>query len=192
MVKIWQWYQVSLPVYQTVQRKGASTLNHESKEGANGQNLLGFGFGRNQFVCYARTFKGELTCRRVCEVRLFGQHKFEIKQQKYKISQELKEGQAKVLFGRSLSGFTLTPNLFHSRHAPMIRSNPCDTKLTARLHCGLRRRFLDRNRIRYPRFKRAHSSRFHIQVRPSAMASCSSFHFKPVLICQFPSRTNCY
>ncbi|OCF36661.1 hexokinase [Kwoniella heveanensis CBS 569] len=35
---------------------------------------------------------------RVCEVRLFGQHKFEIKQQKYKVSDELKEGQAKVLF----------------------------------------------------------------------------------------------
>lgn len=43
-----------------------------------------------------------LMSRRVCEVRLFGQHKFEIKQQKYKISQELKEGQAKVLFGMSV------------------------------------------------------------------------------------------
>jgi hexokinase len=47
-------------------------------------------------------YRGKLICRRVCEVRLFGQHKFEIKQQKYKISQELKEGQAKVLFGMSL------------------------------------------------------------------------------------------
>ncbi|KAK8869754.1 hypothetical protein IAR55_000322 [Kwoniella newhampshirensis] len=35
---------------------------------------------------------------RVCEVRLFGEHKFEIKQQKYKVSDELKEGQARVLF----------------------------------------------------------------------------------------------
>jgi hexokinase len=35
---------------------------------------------------------------RVCEVRLFGEHKFEIKQQKYKISEELKQGQARVLF----------------------------------------------------------------------------------------------
>ena len=37
--------------------------------------------------------------RRVCEIRLFGKHKFEIKQQKYKVSDELKEGQARVLFG---------------------------------------------------------------------------------------------
>jgi len=37
--------------------------------------------------------------RRVCEVRLHGENKFEIKQQKYKVSDELKEGQAKVLFG---------------------------------------------------------------------------------------------
>ncbi|WWC61083.1 uncharacterized protein I303_103661 [Kwoniella dejecticola CBS 10117] len=35
---------------------------------------------------------------RVCEVRLFGQHKFEIKQQKYKVSDELKEGEARILF----------------------------------------------------------------------------------------------
>jgi hypothetical protein len=39
--------------------------------------------------------------RRVCEVRLFGQNKFDIKQQKYKISDELKSGQARILFGRS-------------------------------------------------------------------------------------------
>ena len=31
-------------------------------------------------------------------MRLFGEHKFEIKQQKYKISEELKQGQARVLF----------------------------------------------------------------------------------------------
>ncbi|KAL7424058.1 hypothetical protein Q5752_001643 [Cryptotrichosporon argae] len=35
---------------------------------------------------------------RVCEVRLFGDNKFEIKQQKYKVSEELKQGQARVLF----------------------------------------------------------------------------------------------
>lgn len=38
---------------------------------------------------------------RVCQVRLFGHHKFDIKQQKYKVSNDLKEGQAKVLFGES-------------------------------------------------------------------------------------------
>jgi hexokinase len=32
-------------------------------------------------------------------VQLFGEHRFEIKQQKYKVSDELKEGQAVVLFG---------------------------------------------------------------------------------------------
>lgn len=37
---------------------------------------------------------------RVCEVTLFGEHRFEIKQQKYKVSDELKEGQANVLFGK--------------------------------------------------------------------------------------------
>lgn len=42
--------------------------------------------------------------RRVCEVRLFGEHKFEIKQQKYKVSDELKNGQAKVLFGEQHEG----------------------------------------------------------------------------------------
>ncbi|ORX39921.1 putative hexokinase [Kockovaella imperatae] len=35
---------------------------------------------------------------RVCEVRLLGQHRFEIKQQKYKVSDELKKGQAVILF----------------------------------------------------------------------------------------------
>lgn len=39
---------------------------------------------------------------RVCEVRLLGGHKFEMKQQKYKVSDELKEGEARVLFGESL------------------------------------------------------------------------------------------
>lgn len=35
---------------------------------------------------------------RVCEVTLFGGNKFDIKQQKYKVSDELKSGSAKVLF----------------------------------------------------------------------------------------------
>ncbi|RXK39485.1 hexokinase [Tremella mesenterica] len=35
---------------------------------------------------------------RVCEVKLFGHHQFEIKQQKYKVSEDLKAGQARVLF----------------------------------------------------------------------------------------------
>lgn len=38
---------------------------------------------------------------RVCEVRLLGNHKFELKQQKYKVSDDLKEGEARVLFGES-------------------------------------------------------------------------------------------
>lgn len=36
---------------------------------------------------------------RVCEVKLNSDNKFEMKQQKYKVSDELKEGQAKTLFG---------------------------------------------------------------------------------------------
>jgi hypothetical protein len=36
---------------------------------------------------------------RVCEVVLAGNHQFEIKQQKYKVSDELKNGEARVLFG---------------------------------------------------------------------------------------------
>lgn len=35
---------------------------------------------------------------RVCEVTLQGGHKFDIKQQKYKVSDELKKGAARVLF----------------------------------------------------------------------------------------------
>ncbi|KAL7417005.1 hexokinase-domain-containing protein [Mrakia frigida] len=36
---------------------------------------------------------------RVCEVRLLGDHKFTIKQQKYKVSDEIKQGEASELFG---------------------------------------------------------------------------------------------
>jgi hypothetical protein len=36
---------------------------------------------------------------RVCEVKLMGDHQFEVKQQKYKVSDELKKGEARVLFG---------------------------------------------------------------------------------------------
>jgi hypothetical protein len=37
--------------------------------------------------------------RRVCEVKLNGDHTFELKQQKYRVSDTLKTGDAKVLFG---------------------------------------------------------------------------------------------
>jgi hexokinase len=47
--------------------------------------------------------------RRVCEVKLFGQNKFEIKQQKYRISDELKQGQARVLFGEHWTNITYPP-----------------------------------------------------------------------------------
>lgn len=36
---------------------------------------------------------------RVCEVTLLGDHKFTIKQQKYKVSDEIKKGEARDLFG---------------------------------------------------------------------------------------------
>ena len=39
--------------------------------------------------------------RRVCEVTLLGNHQFTIKQQKYKVSEALKTGEASVLFGES-------------------------------------------------------------------------------------------
>lgn len=65
-----------------------------------------------------------------------------------------------------------------------------DFSLISRLHCGLCRRFLDRDWIWYPRFQRAHSSRFHIQVRPPPCpwrpsARNTSFA-KAVLIFSFP------
>lgn len=37
--------------------------------------------------------------RRVCLILLQGHNQFKIKQQKYKVSEELKTGQARVLFG---------------------------------------------------------------------------------------------
>ena len=81
-----------------------------------------------------------LMSRRVCEVRLFGQHKFEIKQQKYKISQELKEGQAKVLFGESsLPGSKAASCLLKLGVLPDVLR----VWLINRLHCGLCRRLLD-------------------------------------------------
>lgn len=43
-------------------------------------------------------------CSRVCEVKLLGNHKFTIKQQKYKVSDEIKKGPAIELFGE-LSSF---------------------------------------------------------------------------------------
>ena len=85
--------------------------------------------------------------RRVCEVRLFGQHKFDIKQQKYKVSDELKEGQARVLFGES-----------KERVERGIKA-----KGEVRLHCRFRRRLLDRHRFGH-RFQRANAPRIHFQV----------------------------
>lgn len=38
---------------------------------------------------------------RVCEVRLEGNHKFSQKQQKYRVSDDLKEGEARTLFSES-------------------------------------------------------------------------------------------
>lgn len=35
---------------------------------------------------------------RVCEIKLSGDHKFEMKQQKYKVSDQLKNGKARALF----------------------------------------------------------------------------------------------
>lgn len=35
---------------------------------------------------------------RVCEVKLTGNHEFTVKQQKYKVSEALKQGEAKELF----------------------------------------------------------------------------------------------
>jgi hypothetical protein len=49
-------------------------------------------------------------CRRVCEVQLQGNQKFTIKQQKYRVSDEIKRGSARDLFGSSLS---------------LLSSNPC-------------------------------------------------------------------
>lgn len=40
---------------------------------------------------------------RVCEVTLEGNHKFTLRQQKYKVSTELKTGEATVLFGMTLA-----------------------------------------------------------------------------------------
>lgn len=38
---------------------------------------------------------------RVCEVKLEGNHKFSQKQQKYRVSEDLKEGEARTLFSES-------------------------------------------------------------------------------------------
>lgn len=38
--------------------------------------------------------------RRVCEVTLLGNHEFRLKQQKYKVSETLKTGEASALFGK--------------------------------------------------------------------------------------------
>lgn len=40
-----------------------------------------------------------LGCRRVCQVELHGDKTFALKQQKYRVSEALKTGEATVLFG---------------------------------------------------------------------------------------------
>lgn len=41
----------------------------------------------------------DVSHRRVCEVKLDGNHGFTLRQQKYKVSETLKTGEAKALFG---------------------------------------------------------------------------------------------
>lgn len=43
------------------------------------------------------------TCSRVCEVKLNGDQTFTLRQQKYKVSEALKTGEATVLFGEALA-----------------------------------------------------------------------------------------
>ena len=73
--------------------------------------------------------------RRVCEIRLEGNHKFSVKQRKYKVSDELKTGEARTLFGK--------PEPSQSLHA--VRLTQSDCRLF-RLHCRLCRLILDRHR----------------------------------------------
>lgn len=40
------------------------------------------------------------TASRVCEVKLLGNHQFTLRQQKYKVSDALKTGEASALFGQ--------------------------------------------------------------------------------------------
>lgn len=44
-----------------------------------------------------------ITCSRVCEVKLNGDQTFTLRQQKYKVSEALKTGEATVLFGEPLA-----------------------------------------------------------------------------------------
>ena len=45
--------------------------------------------------------------RRVCEVELLGNKEFVLRQQKYKVSEQLKTGEASVLFGEGIYGSLL-------------------------------------------------------------------------------------
>jgi hexokinase len=49
--------------------------------------------------------------RRVCEVKLDGAHGVAMRQQKYKVSDELKTGEANLLFGESLVSDLLRPHM---------------------------------------------------------------------------------
>jgi len=44
-----------------------------------------------------------ITSSRVCEVKLNGDHTFNLRQQKYKVSDQLKTGEATALFGELLA-----------------------------------------------------------------------------------------
>jgi hypothetical protein len=79
------------------------------------QHLPGFGSWRYQLVRPQRDFScvpiiialttRSLTRRRVCEVVLNGDKTFSLVQQKYKVSDKLKSGEATALFGMHALGY---------------------------------------------------------------------------------------
>lgn len=97
----------------------------------------------------------------MCEVRLFGKHKFEIKQQKYKVSDELKQGQARVLFGQCCQSAA-----YHSCLTAGVRLGAAGSANWCRLHRRQCRRFLDRHWLGDLQLERAYAPRIHFQVCP--------------------------
>ncbi len=61
--------------------------------------------------------------RRVCEVVLNGDKTFSLRQQKYKVSDTLKTGEASVLFG-PLSIYPIESSLIHHQTTSLIPSMP--------------------------------------------------------------------
>ena len=49
--------------------------------------------------CVKRPSNDYTQLSRVCEVKLLGNHQFELRQQKYRVSEALKTGEASALFG---------------------------------------------------------------------------------------------